>query len=83
MGWLVESLLMLGVLFLFAGLYLPYAFPSSEIIENNSFIPFLSSEVTKSPNYWFSGFVLGSIPCFLIAFQKVKTNKVWKDGDML
>lgn len=83
MGWKVESLTMAGLLFLFAGIFFPQAFPTSEIIDSDSWIPFLGSEEVNRPNYWYTMLSIPALPLFFSAASIVRKKRAWKEGDLL
>lgn len=83
MGWKVESLTMLGLLFLFAGMFFSYAFPTSEIIKNDSWIPFLSPTYINKPNYWYALLAIPTFPLLFSAANIVRKSRVWKEGNLL
>lgn len=83
MGWKVESLTMAGLFFLFAGIFFSQAFPTSEIIKSNSWIPFLGSEEIKKPNYWYTLLSVLALPLFFAAASLVRKKRAWIEGNLL
>lgn len=63
MGWKSESLVMLGFILVFVGMFLPHAFPVSGVVETKSWLPFVSKQqLMFKPDWRYSGIAALSIP---------------------
>lgn len=81
MGWKNEALIIIGFIIVFIGMFLPHAFPTTDIQVNQSWIPFMSSETEKfKPNWIYAIFTLLSLPFFYKAWQGIKRMPLWCDN---
>nr|WP_156889269.1 hypothetical protein [Halomonas sp. 1513] len=79
MGWENEALIMIGFVIIFVGMFLPHAFPSSEVIRSESWIPFSSKEVTKlKPNWMYALVSLMAIPFLYKAWRGIRAMPLWR-----
>ena len=79
MGWKNEALIMIGFIVAFVGMFLPHAFPTSQVIMTESWIPFSTKEATQLKANWVYALVsLISLPFFYKAFQGIMAMPLWK-----
>lgn len=82
MGWKNEALIMMGFIFTFVGMFLPHAFPSSEVVVDESWIPFSSEETTHLKANWMYALVsLLSLPFLHLAWKGISQMPLWRSND--
>lgn len=79
MGWKNEAAIMTGFILVFTALFLPFAFPVSESVVTESWIPFRSEEsVHFKPNWLFALIAGFALPLFVKAWLGIRAMSLWK-----
>jgi hypothetical protein len=82
MGWKNEALIMLGFFAVFVGMFLPHAFPTSQVIVSESWIPFSAKETTHLKANWaYAPISLIAIPFVYKAWAGVRAMPIWSKPD--
>ncbi|MFO7818270.1 MAG: hypothetical protein R6V39_11420 [Desulfovibrionales bacterium] len=78
MGWKNEALIMIGFILVFVGMFLPHAFPTSELVVTESWIPFSSTETEHLKANWaYAPIAILSIPFFYKAWIEIRAMPLW------
>ncbi len=81
MGWKNEALIMIGFIFAFVGMFLPHAFPTSEVIATESWIPFSSEEITHLKANWvYASISFLAVPVLYLAWKGINKMPLWSSS---
>lgn len=79
MGWKNEAFIMLGFIVSFLGMFLPHAFPKTEVLVTESWVPFSSEEKEHYKANWTYALVsFLSLPFFYKAWTGIRSMPLWK-----
>lgn len=79
MGWKNEALIMIGFVIAFVGIFLPHAFPASQVIVTESWVPFSSKEVAHlKPNWAYMPVSFIAVPFIYKAWLGIRAMPLWK-----
>jgi uncharacterized membrane protein len=82
MGWKNEMLIMIGFILVFLGMFLPHAFPTSEVKVTEGWFSFFSKEYTQLKANWFFAVIsLLALPFFFKAWKGIRAMPLWQLTD--
>ncbi|MCE8004408.1 hypothetical protein [Billgrantia ethanolica] len=81
MGWKSEIFIMSGFAVTFVGMFLPHAFPSSQVVVTESWIPFSSKENTfLKPSWFYAPISFIALPLFYKSWREIRDMPLWQSS---
>lgn len=76
MGWKIEAVTMIGAALVFSGIFLAHGFPVVKEVKSESWIPFISSQISE-PNWAWVWLSAAGLPFLAIALKMLRSLPLW------